>query len=250
MSDDWDFYFCQVESNPASIFIDLGVRNEAPIAGLTELVWVRLYMCQPLSNGLSSNEEFARLREIEDALTAAISGRDQEVLYVGRNTSDGHRDYYFYASEGRLAEGILSAVMVRFPEYEFEIGSRPEPDWTAYFDFLYPPARDLQVIWNGRVLRSLESQGDNHELERPVCHWIYFSSSQDRASYFSAVSEKGYRLLSQHDDAEGERSFSLSIESIHPLDDRTINTVVLELFDLASECNGQYDGWEAPVRKA
>ena len=40
MSDDWDFYFLQVESCPASIFVDLGVRNDAPIASLAEMTWL------------------------------------------------------------------------------------------------------------------------------------------------------------------------------------------------------------------
>jgi hypothetical protein len=37
MSDEWDFYFCQVEDHPASIFVDLGVRQDVPIAGLGDM---------------------------------------------------------------------------------------------------------------------------------------------------------------------------------------------------------------------
>src|SRR5688572_17352815 len=139
MSDDWDFYFCQVESSPASIFVDLGVRNDAPVAGLTEMSWLRLYMRHPRDDGLSSNEEYARLSEIEDALTAATSSLDGGMAYVGRNTTDGRRDYYFYAVDGTQAESSLSAAMVPFSEYEFETGSRSDPEWSVYFDFLYPP---------------------------------------------------------------------------------------------------------------
>jgi regulator of RNase E activity RraB len=33
------------------------------------------------------------------------------------------------------------------------------------------------------------------------------------------------------------------------VDLRTINDVVLDLFDLAGECAGEYDGWETSVEK-
>lgn len=34
MSEEWDFYFCQVDDKPASIFVDLGIREQVPIAAL------------------------------------------------------------------------------------------------------------------------------------------------------------------------------------------------------------------------
>ena len=31
MSDDWDFYFCRVDNQPASIYLDLGIAAQAPL---------------------------------------------------------------------------------------------------------------------------------------------------------------------------------------------------------------------------
>src|SRR6476661_3579576 len=104
MSDEWDFYFCNVDDKPASIFCDLGIRKEVPLSEVEELTWLRLQMRQPRPDGLSSQEEFERLCEIDDALQAAASDTTPPIHYVGRNTCGGCRDYYFYASNGQLTD--------------------------------------------------------------------------------------------------------------------------------------------------
>ena len=100
MSDDWDFYFCRVDNEPESIFVDLGIREEVPIAGLPHLAWLRLYMRMPRPDGLSSNAEYETLVAIEDSVSHAIETADVRLQYVGRNTSGGCRDFYLYAEDG------------------------------------------------------------------------------------------------------------------------------------------------------
>lgn len=247
MSDAWDFYFLTVDHKPASIFVDLGIQEEVPFAGFDDFAWLRLYMRKPRPDGLSSDAEFDRLREIEVALTQATSASSIPVAYVGRNTTDGCRDYYCYSANGLHAERVLSEAMVPFPEYEFETGSRSDPEWAAYFEFLYPSKRSYQMILNGRVLNRLEELGDRHEVERTVSHWAYFSSPEDRARFLEAVVRDGFELVHQDDDAGEARPFGIQVSRTHAVEFQTINTIVLTLFDLAEECNGEYDGWESPV---
>ena len=251
MSDDWDFYFCQVDDRPASIFVDLGVHQDVPIAGLGDMAWLRVIMRRPRQgDGLSSSDEHGRLCEIEDALTQALANADITISYVGRNASNGCRDFYCYAANGVSAESCLSTVMVPFSEYEFEVGSRPDPDWSTYRDFLYPSRRGYQTIANHRVLANLEQHGDNHEIEREVSHWIYFQVADDRDRFVTAACQMGYKLVAQNDDAKGERLFGLTVSRSHAIDFGTINDVVLTLFDLADEYAGEYDGWETSVEKS
>ena len=245
MSQDWDFYFCQVEGQPASLFVDLGIRDNVPMANLPDFAWLRLGLQHPRPDGLSGSEEFQRLTEVEDALEAAVGGQDAELVYVGRNTSGGCRDFYFYTSNPHQAQQDLSAAMVPFAEYEFETGSRPDPDWSAYLEFLYPSERERQMILNGRVLQNLEEHGDRHEIQREVCHWIYFKSSDDRSRFVAKAQELGYRLIDESQTDSGQ--FRANISCATAVDYNTINSVVLELFDLAAECQGEYDGWETSV---
>ncbi len=249
MSDEWGFYFCRVDNRPASMFVDLGIRQDVPVADLSELAWLRLYMRQPREDGLSGKEEYDRLIEIEEALTQALANAETTIAYVGRNTSNGCRDYYFYTGIGTQAESCLSLAMVPFPEYEFEVGSRPDPEWTVYCEFLYPSRRAYRTILNDRVLAALEKHGDRHDIEREVTHWIYFQSPEDRDRYLKAAIQRGYKVVKQNDDGKGERRFGLTLSRFHAVDFRTINDVVLELFDLAQKYAGDYDGWETSVER-
>ena len=80
-------------------------------------------MRQPREDGLYGKEEYDRLIEIEDALTDALANADIKIAYVGRNTSNGCRDFcgfacppppyqgdqrratFNYPSQGRAAQG-------------------------------------------------------------------------------------------------------------------------------------------------
>jgi regulator of RNase E activity RraB len=249
MSDNWDFYPCRVDDKPASIFVDLGIRADVPIGNLVDLTWLRLNLQRPRDDGLTTRDEFQRLCEIEDALSAAIGGADIQIAYVGRNTSDGTRDFYFYSSDRIVTQSILSSAMVPFSEYEFESDGRHDPEWRTYLDFLYPSERSYQMILNGRVLSSLEKRGDNHLVERDVEHWIYFDVAENRNRFRRAALELGFKVASQRDDAPKPRRFGISVMNCTPVDYNTINNAVLQLFDLSKEFDGDYDGWETSVER-
>jgi uncharacterized protein (TIGR01619 family) len=249
VSDEWDSYICLVENNAASIFVDLGIRAEAPMPYLRQLVWLRLHLRQPHDNGLPTNEEFNRLIEIEDALEDAAQSARDSIVYVGRNSSNGCREFYFYASNGHVGEACLSSAMVPFAEYEFETGSRSDPEWSAYFGFLFPSRRNYQTILNRRVVDQLEEHGDKHEIEREVCHWINFTSIDGRANFLAATLDLGYERANQFENGEGEHPFGVTVKKAHSVDYPTIDQHVLELFDLAERYNGDYDGWESSVER-
>jgi regulator of RNase E activity RraB len=249
MSNNWDFYLCLVDDAPASLFVDLGIRSEAPLEGFDALVWLRLYMRRPRPDGLSSHEEFDQLKLIEDSLTAATTALQSPVVYVGRNTCGGCRDFYYYAVDAVLAESCLSGAMIQFRDYEFEIGSRLDPEWSVYRDFLFPRPRDYQVILNRQVIERLREMGDDGTSEREVTHWIYFDTPDVRESFKKDAEKRGFRTNSQWEDSEARRPFALTLSATHRVDEESINRVVLDLFDLATDLNAEYDGWETPALK-
>jgi uncharacterized protein (TIGR01619 family) len=247
MSDDWDFFFCSIEDSPASILVDLGIHEELPIEGASELVRLRLVMRDPREDGLSSKAEFDRLNDVEDGLNAALDESPHVIHYVGRVTCFGVRDFFYYTGEATVAESCLSTAMAAFPDYEFEIDSQTDADWETYRELLYPSEREFQMIMNGRVLANLEESGDKHEIEREVSHWIYFSDEADRAKFLRQATSQGYKHVESSDDKNTERPYGVSVSRVHAVDYGTLNDAVLELFDLAQDCNGDYDGWETSV---
>src|SRR5262245_60267843 len=145
MSDNWNSYFCRVDGAIASIFLDLAIARVAPIAHLPNMAFVRLFMRKPRHDGLSSQEEFDTLCEIEDALEAALVA-SKTCRYVGRTTTSGQRDFVFYTADAASWSDDVRRALIRFQDYRFESGSRPDPKWSTYRDFLYPSDEAHQQI--------------------------------------------------------------------------------------------------------
>lgn len=97
MTDNWDFYSCRVDNKAASIYVDLGAIEMAPVASLPFIAYVRIAMNAPREDGLSSNGEFDVLMVIEDSLKQALA--DERTAYIGRCTTNGCRDFFFYTAE-------------------------------------------------------------------------------------------------------------------------------------------------------
>lgn len=246
MTDNWDFYACRVDDEPASIFVDLGIAAEAPLADRSFMSYVRLRMRAPRPDGLSSQLEFEELIHLEDHLTGALE-RTGDTTYVGRNTSGGCRDFYFYTMDPSQWEQRVAVAMAGFAEYEYDTGSRHDKDWSSYFGFLYPGDEDMERIHNRRVCESLQKQGDKLAEEREIDHWAYFPDEGARARFIDHIVGLGFtvRELMTHEEDEGRvgvQFFRIDLPSF-----QTIDNVTLPLHRAAKEAGGDYDGWETQV---
>ncbi|NKF20920.1 DUF695 domain-containing protein [Solimonas marina] len=245
MTDKWDFYFCRVDDQPASIFVDLGIAGDAPMRTLPVMAYVRVFMRRPRPDGLSSNEDFEELKSIEDCLDQQLSSSTS--VYVGRNTSNACRDFYFYTTATTSWKEDVSLALAAFADLRFESGTRDDPEWKAYLGFLHPSEEEMERIQNRRACEALENAGDKLAAERPIEHWAYFNQSTDRTAFIEKAEALGYKVLDTWPpDAESER-FGVNvgasgIPSLQNIDDLTI-----PLWRAARECNGEYDGWETEV---
>src|SRR5262245_27922136 len=158
MTENWDFFLCRVDDKPASIFVNLGLADEAPIEGLPCMAYVTVWMKAPDPDGFPSREEAATLASIEDALTANLS-HDGTAMFVGRSTSGGQRDFFFYIAQPAGWEDRVKQATRSFQAYDFGAGARDEPNWQTYFEFLYPSESDRLRIENRRVCHTLEQNG-------------------------------------------------------------------------------------------
>ena len=241
MSKDWDFYPLLVDSEPASIYLDLGLAQTAPLRDQPYMSYVRMFMRQPRPDGLSSSEEFEALSNLEDALIEGVA-QDGATTYVGRNTSSGNRDFYLYTADPEALAKRVEAVMASHPDYQFEVGARPDPDWEVYFDFLYPSADDLQRISNRRVIDSLAAHGDSLSEPRIIDHIAYLPDARAAASLRDHLSEQGFIIDEPKIDGG---SVVLSFRRSDRPD--TIDEVVVPIARRVQELGGDYDGWGCEV---
>lgn len=239
MSENWQFYAARVDDQPASIFVDVGL--DAPVAGFGDMAWLRLYMRAPRPDGLSNQAEYDTLIALEDAVTTAITAGG-DAIYVGRKTSAGVRDFYFYTRGGGFAERVAAAMAV-WPDYAHENGHRPDEAWTTYRNFLYPTEADFQRIGNRDVIRQLVVDGDDPEQPRSIHHWAYFPTEAGRAAFASGLAGQRYLIAPFEKPRDGR--FPVRFERVdvpNRLDDVTI-----ALHRAATELDGDYDGWECEV---
>jgi len=245
MTDNWDFYALRVDGEPASIFVDLGIQSRAPLSTHPYMAYVRLHMNKPRPDGLSSNEEFDTLIEIEKAIEANLCG--DEVGYVGRNTSGGCRDFYFYAVTATDWQRRVDAALSSFKDYKYETGSREDAGWSTYLKFLLPGDLDCQRIGNRRTCEALERNGDKLMVEREIDHWCYFQSTKAVDAYIAEVSMQGFKVRNRSVSDEGTLRFGAQIWRLDTPSYGNIDSVALPLFEAALRHGGQYDGWECPV---
>lgn len=248
--EEWEFYFSNVNDKLGSFCVDLGLHKVAPIADKENLVWVSIKMNQPREDGLSSQEESSLLGDIEDTLVAKIVS-SHNAIFVGRLTSDGDRDLYFYfGDDTTLYEKTISEVMINYPKYQFDFGSKEDKDWGGYFDFLYPLPQQFQSIQNRRVIEQLEKGGDKLTIEREVFHWIYFKSDNDREKFLEKIKNDNFSIVSKDSDKSwGEFPFQLQIKRNDMVNHNSVDDYVIYLWEIANEIGGEYDGWETSIEK-
>lgn len=247
VKEDWDSYLCSVNDKPASIYVNLALKDIAPDRQRPILLIVWLYLLNPNpENGLSTQAEFDTLVAIEDALTPVIE-REYSAIYPGRVTNDGRREFYFYSHKTENFEARVGQVLGKFEGYEFKAWTAGNADWDQYLNLLYPSASARRWIDDRRVVTLLESHGDKLSIERPIDHWAYFSSNEAREKFEQQIVSLGFNTQDKlvNDDKDMEYAIVFRKTQAAQLDAIHQTTTALEL--AASTCQGQYDGWESPV---
>jgi len=241
---DWQFYFNIVGQKPASIAVDLGLAAVAPVAAKPYLAWVAIQMKNPRPDGLSALEETVALQEIEDALDTELQ-LNHKATYAGRLTSDARRTIYFYLGLGKAYEQTVARVMGDYSTYKYTTGLQEDKDWSRYFTFLYPEPEQLQRIKNRKVVDELEKHGDDLNQARAVDHWIYFRTEADRQAFLARVAPENFEVVtSDYEEELEDYPFRLQLRRSDKVDQVHIDKVVLMLWRLARQHNGDYDGWE------
>lgn len=155
MSDEWNSYICNVNDKLASIFVDIGIRPHVPDESKPWLLWVWVYFKKPRLDGLSSGEEFDILISLEDKLVASMQ-QSCDAILSGRITTDGRREFYFYAPKSEGFDRAVRASLGSFHGYKFDFNKQRDSGWTQYLNVLYPSEEQLELIGNRDLLDSLK----------------------------------------------------------------------------------------------
>ncbi len=243
MSDRWTVYFCNFNNKVSSIFVDVGMRKTIPDVHRPYLLWIWIYMSNPRPDGLPSDDEFSTLVKLEETLVPMVE-RACDAVFPGRITTDGRREFYFYATHSERLDETVRMAIAPFGDYQSEIGANLEADWSHYLTVLYPTEEQIRLIGNRDLLDHMRKHGDALSKPRNVCHWAYFDNSADRASFRSVAESLGYRIVGEVEKPAAVRPFEIHMERTQEMSNAKIDDAVLELFRASKAAGGEYDGWE------
>lgn len=234
--DEWDFYPCRVDDEPASILINLRFIYEDPREGNDHVHHAFIRMRDPGPQGIGTRDEMDRLTQIEDALFDKAEQAGAQP--VGRLRSQGVWQLSAYGPADLpwetwakdLAGNETTVQQVADPEFEY------------LNEFLLPDAERHQWILDRRVCDQLRAQGDDASLPRPVDHFIEYESEAP-AALVKALKELGFDVS---DAGEG----GLECSKVHDVQLENVHEITMALSELAEEHDAAYSGWGCAVTKA
>ncbi|WP_273085832.1 DUF695 domain-containing protein [Capnocytophaga gingivalis] len=242
----WDFFMCRIEGAPASIRTNLALIEVAPLEGLSQRLQFYIKMQNPRPDGLSSNEEYPILCDIEDAL-----GDKAEAIgavLAGVVKSEGFLELWFYTQNAEVLAKTCEEVLQTFEGYQSGYNIAEDPEWEDYFGFLYPDEFSYQTMQNRKVLMQLEKNGDKMEVPREIDHFIYFKEAAQQQAFAKEAEAKGFKVRFNDDEfvedrkAEG-KEYPYMVEATREDSPLDIDDIVWDLLELASPFEGDYDGW-------
>ena len=242
----WDFFMCRIEGAPASIRTNLALIEVAPLEGLSQRLQFYIKMQNPRPDGLSSNEEYPILCDIEDAIgekaeaTGAVS--------AGVVKSEGFLELWFYTQNAEALAKTCEEALQTFEGYQSGYNIAEDPEWEDYFGFLYPDEFSYQTMQNRKVLMQLEKNGDKMEVPREIDHFFYFKEAAQQQAFAKEAEAKGFKVRFNDDEfvedrkAEG-KEYPYMVEATREDSPLAIDDIVWDLLELASPFEGNYDGW-------
>ena len=239
---------CRVDDKPASIRLNLALYDIAPVEDYNHRISIFIKMNNPTENGLSSNEEYPILCDIEDEVINRLE--TLEDIFAGTVKSQGRLELYVFTKDPEKSEEFCKEALKKFPNYQWNCSIAEDVKWDIYFNFFYPDIYSYKAMMNRSVIENLMKQGDNLEKEREIDHWLYFYSEESLNLATKKLKELGYNILSSKKmENEADDSYQINISRMDNVVFNHINEVVWELVEIAESLNGYYDGWGCTVVK-
>jgi regulator of RNase E activity RraB len=234
-TDEWDFYPCRVEDEPASILINLRFMYEDPRDENDHVHHALLTMKELGPQGIGTQAEMERLSPIEDALFDRADRAGAQP--VGRVRSQGVWRLSAYGPEDLPWAAWLREVAGP----DAEVQTDPDPEFTYVNDFLLPDPERHQWIMDRRVCDQLLTHGDDPCVVRPVNHFIDYEAEAP-AALVDALRSLGFSV--------NDLGSSLECTKLHDTQLDAVHALVMTLIDLADAHDAAYDGWGAASAKA
>ena len=245
----WETYMGQYEKGPGSTILDMAIKNIAPVKDFSFLLVTGVTFEKCTADGLPEQEAFSQLYKVSYAVKRCMDSAMVNI-FAGTFTYQCERlDYYYIKDTTGIREKLSKLYSDSFPGAKYYTNIKVDKIWQAYLDFLYPNALSLEFMLNEKLLLKLKETGDHLDKERPVDHWIYFTTETDQQCFIPYVLKQRFKIVAKEKTGDIKRPYKLQISRTDKVDLSTISAITIDLKRVAMKCNGEYDGWETAVVK-
>ena len=241
--EEFGVFFRDCEHGLASVIVDLSIGNSAPLSHLPNLLRVTVLPAgKSLENGYENNADV----EIESDLVSHLA-QTTGAAFVARELTQRHLKFFFYVPLGTSAAPLVVQALQKHAGVRHRSSCIFDPDWSIYFDELYPGRVEFQLMANhGRPI----SAGVHTELlgtPRPICHWVYFADCQHREQFLERIRTRDFRihLLERREPDNWDKPYCVELARDDRADHPYLDELVHWLSRQAEEFDGEYDGFEA-----
>lgn len=245
----WDVYLAEYEKGPGSTVLNMDLKKIAPDKTLPFLFSAGVKFAGCVPNGLPTSSELNNLYRVSDSVVAIVNRHGKNILAGTFTYQCERRDYFYVPDTIGLRQQVITLIAKSFPGYSPAFNIKPDKEWQAYLDFLYPNEITMEYMKNQKVLEQLEKAGDKLDKARLVDHWIYFKTDNDRNCFIQYAVQQKFKIETKEKIDDPNYPLKLHISRVDQVDVASISKITLELEKEAKKCNGDYDGWETFVVK-
>lgn len=242
MSDQWEFYPCQIGDLMASVRVDVGISETIDTDAPPILVRLWLIYKNTYQNGLPTRDDMQRTEVVEDQ--ARMLAERRGAWFVGTLAFDGRQILFIYdASKEKWGE--FAGNLAKTTGYELEVTFDDDPEHSKYWDNLYPDDDGWQIIGDLNTIRTFRENGDDGSEPRQIDHWTYFANAAAAQPFINWAQSDGFTYEPEHSRKTEDGRFCVKLTHHSSLDLVDISNHTIPLNRKASEFGGDYDGWGA-----
>lgn len=227
-----------MNGRPCAVTVDLGAIEHGVVATHPVYLGIRVKLQQPSAEGLPKPSERPALDGLQQRLEAEVVAA-ADGLHVYRYFTAGYVHLGFYVLPRPLRDPNITDG---YDPYSPELVIDPDLTWANLLEDLAPDPWQRQLIATGRIMAELRRLGDDPAAKRKVDHTIVLPAGVDPRGLISGLTELGYTIDTVHNE---ETEISINCSRVDDLTDPIAR--VGEVFDLAIDHGGLYDGWGAPI---
>jgi len=122
------------KGRPLFVLINTGAAAVRGHPQLRHRVGVAVLLNAPDANGMPGAGEMETLRDIEDAVSAAL-GIGTRAVHLLVITTSGMRELVYHTTDPETVESAIGSVAARFSSHELQFIQEDDPEWNVYDQF-------------------------------------------------------------------------------------------------------------------